>query len=122
MRGKHIIEDTQNIKTQGYIGYRLEDEVYYLMDFEYDEILESMSEVAFMFDDHGGTSPPALLRHGSLDRVNKLARKMRKMYAKNRLADISTRLIVIQGKIPIKEIDKMLSTTGYIYEEALIIR
>ncbi len=117
-------DETETVKEERRIGYYFEDGVYHLIDFGNNEVLEIMNEVAFMFDynDCKDGESPALLMHGLPIYVNISTRKLRKLYIENGQANIAASLIVIQGKIPIGEIDKMLSITGYIYEEALIIR
>ncbi len=117
-------DETETVKEEGRIGYYFEDSVYHLIDFRNNEVFETMSEVAFMFDynDCKDGESPTLLIHGKPNYVNRNTRKLRKLYIENGQANIAAGLIVIQGKIPINEIDKMLSISGYIYEEALIIR
>ncbi len=111
------MEETREMKRCNYIGYCLEDGIYYLVDFEYNEILDSMDEVAFLFDVHKDLElMPTMLKHGHPDKVNEIARVARFQYSTsslNPIREMAMDLAVIQGKFPIEEIDKMLSISGY---------
>ncbi len=104
------MEETQRIKDEGYLGFRLENDIYYFVDFKRNEVLNTMDEVAFLFDI--GTRP-VLLKWGHPDKVNDYAGQTRRVYAQNGFDDMAMDLVVIQGKFPIEEIDKMLSISGY---------
>ncbi len=115
------MEETRNTKDRNGIGYRLEDGIYYQVDFGKDKIIEDMQEVAFLFGFQSSWSTaeevgsgPELLRHGLPFRVNAYAKHKKQVWSENGLNSIfPIKLIVIQGKFPIEEIDKMLSISGY---------
>jgi len=115
------MEETQKMKDRNGIGYRLEDGIYYQVDFEKDKIIETMQEVAFLFGFQSSWSTaeevgsgPELLRHGGQLRVNAYAKHKKQAWSDAGLDSIwPIKLVVIQGKLPIGEIDKMLSISGY---------
>jgi len=107
-----MTEDMRSTKEKWHVGYRLENDIYYMVDLMWNEDIQCMKEVAFLFDID---LPTTLLKHGHPDFVNDFANTIRMLIVESDAAG----LVVIQGKFPIEEIDKMLSITGYIYKEAL---
>ncbi len=101
---------TKSMKRQGYIGYKYEDNRYILYDFGSNETLDIMNEVAILYDGD------VLLKHGHPDRIATKAQLLRKLYATVD-ANLAMELIVIQGKIPIDELDKALAISNYIVKE-----
>ncbi len=118
MKGRGV---TITAKANKGVGYYLEDGVYHLMDFRNGVLLESMNEVAFMFDynDCRDGAGPTLLLHGNPNYVIPNTTKLRNLYIENGQANIAAHLVAIQGKIPIDEIDKMLCKSGYVYKDVL---
>ncbi len=101
---------TKSMKQQGYIGYKYEDNHYILYDFGSNETLDTMDKVAILYDGD------VLLKHGHPDRIATKAQVLRKAYASVDV-DLAMELIVIQGKIPIDELDKALAMSNYIVKE-----
>lgn len=101
---------TKSMKQQEYIGYKYENGHYILYDFKENETLDTMDEVAILYDGD------VLLKHGHPDKIAAIAQKLRNSYAAVD-ADLAMELIVIQGKIPIDELDKALALSNYIVKE-----
>jgi hypothetical protein len=102
------MEETEELKRIGFVGYRLKDGLYSMVDFETGDVLDTMNEVSVLYD---GT---ILLKHGSPDRIDWRLKLLRDMYNSN---DIPHKLHVITGKIPIDELDKILALTDYLPKE-----
>jgi hypothetical protein len=101
---------TKSMKQYEYVGYKYENDHYILYDFGSDDILDTMDEVAILYDGD------VLLKHGHPDKVNTKAQLMRKSYAAIDI-NLAMELIVIQGKIPIDELDKALALSNYIVKQ-----
>lgn len=100
------MKETQELKRLEYTGYRLEDnETYSLVDFETGEVLDTMDEVSILFD---GTT---ILKHGHPNKVNWRSQYLRKAFTQ---AGIEHDIHLVSGKIPIDELDKILTLTGYL--------
>lgn len=53
-------------------------------------------------------------KHGSPELVNRWARIARSKYTKHGLSDMAKEIVVIEGKFPVEEINKVIEITGYI--------
>jgi hypothetical protein len=79
-----------------------------MVDFKTGEILNTMNEVSILFDGD------VLLKHGHPDKINWRSRHLREMYDQ---AGIECDIHIITGKIPIDELDKILTIVGYTPKE-----
>jgi hypothetical protein len=98
------MEETIELKRQGYIGYRLHNGLYQLVDFATNEVLDIMPNVAILFD--GDT----LLKHGHPIKIQAHFDKLKAAY---QIMFMDHDLNIISGRIPIDELDKVLTITGY---------
>ena len=99
------MQETQELKRTGYIGYRLLDNgLYELVDFEYNEVLNTMPNVAILFDGN------VLLKHGHPNEIKEYFDELVSSY---RAIEFEHNLNIIQGRIPIDELDKVLTITSY---------
>ena len=98
------------LKSDRLIGYELVGDTYQMKDFANGDIISIMSEVSILYDGR------VCLLHGHPRKINARFRTMKRLYNKE---VIEHDLHIVQGKIPIEEIDKMLSITGYLPKEII---
>ncbi len=95
--------------------YRMEGTEYALVD-EHDRIHWAGEEVAVAFtycpDDRSieGT----LHKHGSPEMANAWAEKTRKKLVDAGHLDMANEIVVVSGKIPLEELNKMIDISGYV--------
>ena len=100
--------------------YKLSDfsSEYILYDQNTGSVLGCMDEVAIAFTYDPEASAPGLRgtlhKHGYPSRVNKWAKNACKKYVAAGLHDMAEQIIVIQGRFPLEELDKILNIAGYI--------
>lgn len=98
--------------------YELRNGSYYLLGDEINrltndhEILSMSDEVAICFSMDNGMT--CLHKHGSPEKVNKWYEETRKKYIAHGLRHEADSLLIISGKFPVEELNKMLDITGYI--------
>lgn len=96
--------------------YELQYGSYYLYDNSVNPITKERNiklmcdEVAICFDKESGT----LHKHGIPEYVSKWYFESRKKFIDAGFQDMADDLIMIQGAFPVEELNKCLSTTGYI--------
>ena len=94
--------------------YKYEDLYYILYDIETNTELHRSEEIAVAFT----TAPNGMMwtmhKHGPPELVNRWARIARSKYIEDGLNDIAKELVVIEGKFPVEEINKIIEISGYI--------
>jgi hypothetical protein len=89
--------------------YILNEDGEYVLCFGEDRLVIGKT-VALAFDREDGT----LMKHGSVDLINQWAEGTRKKYFAAGLTEIAEVLTVIEGPFPLEELNKMISSTGYV--------
>lgn len=90
--------------------YQLAYGTYYLVDKRTQEKLYGMDEVAICFScGFVEDGQILLLKHGSPENVQKYFKEKVSAYE-----SLGARLRVVTGKFPVDELNKILSTTGYL--------
>ena len=103
--------------------YRMEGTEYALVD-EHDQIHWAGEEIAiaFTFSPDEPGMEGILHKHGSPDKVNAWAEKIRKKFINAGHLDMADEIVVVTGKIPVEELNKMIDISGYVgtyYKSAL---
>jgi hypothetical protein len=95
--------------------YTLKHGTYFLYadtDVKEKNILKGCDEIAICFSFGGITY--TLHKHGDPKWVNKWMEDTKKSYEGSHLADFAGKLMVVQGKFPVEEINKIINNSGYI--------
>lgn len=92
--------------------YALSGDHYYLVKDDGD-VVDIGEEVAVLYDEvkPGNT---VLLKHGRPTLVSDYFSEITKIYRENDLSDMLDHIKLIVGRFPIDDLNKMISTTGYI--------
>lgn len=102
------ITQIKELERRGSIGYDLIGDTYWMRDFSKGQLLSIMKEVALLFDDK------TLLKHGHPDEIKSYFHVIKSLYDKD---GTHHQLHIVQGKIPLDEVNKMVSITGYLPKE-----
>jgi len=97
------------------IYYEYDDGWYFLLD-ETRQCLWSGKEIAvgFSYDPDDDPIPGTLHKHGSPEAINKWAAEQRKLLSAAGLQDMAKRIIVVSGQIPVEDLNKIISISGYV--------
>lgn len=98
------------------IHYEYDDGWYFLLD-ETRQCLWSVNEgiaVGFSYDPEDKPIPGTLHKHGSPKAVNQWAALQRKLLSAAGLQDMAKAIIVVSGEIPVEELNKIISISGYV--------
>lgn len=79
-----------------------------------DIIIESIDEVWVVVDNHAGIESPVLLKHGSKEKLHKIYDDMVEAYKSADGLDHKDLMLIELTNIPLEDINRCLSSTGYI--------
>ena len=95
------------------IEYRINNDKYEMIDIDTGEVLDIIDEVAICYDLHPSDHniKATLMKHGRKEIVETYYNSVRTILTNERGFNIN----IIIGKFDINELNKTISTTGYIY-------
>jgi len=96
--------------------YKYEDSRYILYDVKTGTELFRSEVIAIAFTTATDGMMWTMHKHGPPELVDRWARIARAKYTKHKLSDIAREIVVVEGKFPVEEVNKVIEITGYIKE------